>query len=633
MPSSYGLGRRQGKRSLRWLLPFLLAGISGLVSLGYATQRVAGLLDYQAWLGDPVWGRFYWPWSIVGWWENLNTLSEVLDPITNMAQALFVLPQLVFYGIWHLFLRQPKGEEDVHGTAGWATEEDIRNAGLLSGEGVYVGGWQQGRDLTYLRHNGPEHVLVFAPTRSGKGVGLVLPTLLSWPDSAFILDIKGENWALTSGWRKSQGHVVLRFDPTARHGAARFNPLAEIRLEGHSAIPDAQNVASMLVDPEGKGLKDYWNKAAFSFLSGAVLHCLILIRGEQDREATLNDLSVMLADPDKELNEVINEMLEVDHAEVLGRIFPAGEEDEGAWNKVHEFIGSAAREMKNKAPNEFSGVASTAVANLALYRDPVVAWNTSACDFRITDLMNHDAPVSLYLVIRPSDIDRLRPLIRLMANLIFRRLTESMEFENGRAKAGYNHRLLLMMDEFTSLGRLEIFERSLAFMAGYGLKAYLIVQDLSQLRGAYTREESIMSNCHIRVAYAPNKMETAEELSKMSGKTTVVHKKTSVSGNRSGRLNRANVSFTEVARPLLTPDECMRLPGPRKNARGDIVSSGDMLIFPAGFRPVYGRQILYFLDREFARRARMDAPPVSDSLAPDPGSMPEEESYDAFLSE
>ena len=146
--------------------------------------------------------------------------------------------------------------------------------GYFEGKGVYVGGWLKkyagfssilrafrGKPEEvqhYLRHNGPEHIMVFAPTRSGKGVGLILPTLLAWEGSSIVLDIKGENWALTAGWRKSQDQVVLRFDPSDPSGAsARFNPLEELRIDTMMGIPDVQNMAAMLVDPNGKGLEDH----------------------------------------------------------------------------------------------------------------------------------------------------------------------------------------------------------------------------------------------------------------------------------------------------------------------------------------------------------------------------------------
>ncbi|WP_432737331.1 type IV secretory system conjugative DNA transfer family protein [Maridesulfovibrio sp. FT414] len=615
MKNSYGLGEKTGRgRTGLYYLIFML--LVALAAMGYATQQTAELYGYHKTLGAPVYGHLYWPWMIILWLPKLEHGSG-LSSIISDAQLIFIAPQLIFLGIAKMFMRKPKGIEDIHGTAHWAGKEEIRKAGLLGGSGVYVGGWQDREILRYLRHSGPEHIMAFAPTRSGKGVGLVLPTLLSWDGSSIVLDIKGENWALTSGWRKSQGHKVMKFDPTDATGmSARYNPLSEIRLGGPHAIPDAQNIASMIVDPDGKGLKDYWNKAAFSFLGGTILHCLIHFQIKEGRHATLNDLSLMLADENREMSELFEDMLTEKHEEHLATLFGDSMSSDSIV-AIRKFIAAAAREMLNKADAELSGVVSTAVANMALYRDPVVSWATSGCDFRIDELMNTETPVSLYLVIRPSDIDRLRPLVRLILNIVLRRLTEKMEFSDGAVKAGYKHRLLLMLDEFTSLGKMEIFERALAFMAGYGIKAYIIVQDLAQLQSAYGKEESIMSNCHLRIAYAPNKIETAQVLSRMTGEATIIQKKTSLSGTRSGHMNRANISISEAKRALLTPDECMRLPGAEKDASGRITKAGDMLIFPAGFAPIYGRQILFFLDPEFLKRSKIPAPPKSDLIHED----------------
>lgn len=220
--------------------------------------------------------------------------------------------------------------------------------------------------------------------------------------------------------------------------------------------------------------------------------------------------------------------------------------------------------------------------------------------------MHYETPVNLYLVISPADIDRLRPLLRIFAAQLLGRFTERMEFAEGAAKAAYKHRLLLMLDEFTSLGKLTIIERAIAYMAGYGVKGYFIVQDTRQLNQAYGQDNALMANCHVRIAYAPNIPETAEYLSRLTGTTTVVDRKISVSG--SGRGRSRSVSVSETARPLLTPDECLRLPGPQKDAGGRVTAPGDMLIFTAGQPPIYGRQILYFLDPVFSQRARMPLP-------------------------
>jgi type IV secretion system protein VirD4 len=612
---SYGLPHQRVPRKLMPLFCILLFVVCALAGSCWATQKIAEAYAYHPALGSPVWGKVYLPWSWIVWQQRFNDPQGIIATAIEQGQMVFIAPLMVVFAVLLQFMRKPEGRADLHGSAKWATKEEIEAAGLLNRAGVYVGGWMDKARQLYLRHNGPEHILAFAPTRSGKGVGLVLPTLLSWPGSALILDIKGENWALTAGWRQSQGHKVLRFDPSdPSEAGVRINPLLEVRLDGPRAIPDAQNVASMIVDPDGKGLKDYWNKAAFSFFAGAVLHCMLKVRLSEKRDATLCDLSCMLADENRSIRDVFEEMLETNHVEVMTKIFGQNVAPENA-QAMHTFIAAAAREMLNKADSELSGVVSTAVANIALYRDPVVARNTSASDFRISDLMNHEAPVSLYLVISPADMDRLRPLLRLIINVILRRLTERMEFEDGATRINYRHRLLLMIDEFPSLGRLEIFERALAFMAGYGVKAYLIVQDLAQLQKEYGKDESIVSNCHVRIAYAPNKVETAKVLSEMTGKTTVIEKKTTLSGARAGHLNHANVSITETARALLTPDECMRLPGAKKNVDGLVTAPGDMLVFVAGYAPIYGRQILFFLDPTFLQRSKIPAPVQSDRLA------------------
>ncbi len=645
MPAQYGLGENKPSTSLRWLyLPFMLLLALGCMAL--ATQRIAAFWNYQPALGEPWFfaGGLPWyaPWSALSWHSRFaaHDAYGFMQEAVIQSQMLFLFPQFIILGVWLAFKKKLRSNAKLHGSAKWADETEIRRMGYLEGKGVYVGGWVKKETQLYLRHNGPEHILVFAPTRSGKGVGLILPTLLAWEGSSIVLDIKGENWALTSGWRKSIGQKALRFDPSDASGSsARFNPLEEIRLDSLLAIPDVQNMASMLVDPTGKGLEDHWSKAAFAMLGGALLHCCIMVRHGQQRPATLYDLSCMLADESRTIKDLFEEMVKTEHAALLKEIFPDVEGEYG--EKAHVFIASSAREMLNKADNEASGVVSTALTNLALYRDPVVALNTSACDFRIHDLMNHDAPVNLYLVISPADIDRMRPLLRLMVDMIVRRVCAKMEFADGGSVAGYKHRLLLMLDEFTSLGKLPIMEKALAYIAGYGGKVYLIVQDITQLNGVYGKDNALMANCHVRIAYAPNTIETAKTLSDMTGKTTVVEEKVSLSGSRTGHLKNASVNVTETARPLLTPDECMRLPGPEKDAQGRVTKPGDMLIFTAGQSPIYGRQILYFFDPVFSVRAKMPAPDRSDSLyapetakpAPVVEVQPEKENYERYFTE
>jgi type IV secretion system protein VirD4 len=281
-------------------------------------------------------------------------------------------------------------------------------------------------------------------------------------------------------------------------------------------------------------------------------------------------------------------------------------------------VGAAGRDMIDRPEEEAGSVLSTAKSYLSLYRDPVVARNVARSEFRIRDLMSHDDPVTLYIVTQPNDKARLRPLVRVMVNMIVRLLADRMDFEGGRPKPHYRHRLLAMLDEFPSLGKLEIMQESLAFVAGYGIKCYLIVQDINQLQNpvtGYGREESISSNCHIQNAYPPNRVETAEHLSKLTGQTTIVKAQITTSGGRaSSWLGQVSRTVQEVQRPLLTVDEALRMPGPKKDGDGNISEPGDMVIYCAGFPAIYGRQPLYFQDPIFQARAEVPAPEATDKL-------------------
>jgi len=281
------------------------------------------------------------------------------------------------------------------------------------------------------------------------------------------------------------------------------------------------------------------------------------------------------------------------------------------------------QEMLNREDKEFSGVLSTAKTTLILYSDPLVQRSIEESDFTINDLKHFKYPVSLYLVVPPSDIERLKPLLRLIFTMAVNRLTEELEeVRNSRIKEVLkkdekftprpDHRLLLLIDEFPSLGKMPIFETAFAYIAGYGIKAYLITQDIEQIKDAYGNHESIISNCHIRIAYAPNKTETAEALSKMAGTTTILRAAVSYSGSRSSPLaTNVSTNVDHISRPLITIDELMRLPGPVKEGQGEaqrIVSPGAMLIFIAGQSPIFGKQLLYFQDPTLSKRSAIRPP-------------------------
>src|SRR6266404_13474 len=535
-----------------------------LATMWAATQWVAWKLGYQPQLGLPWFelgqGRpVYVPPAFFWWWYAYDAYApQVFVEGACIAASGGVMSIVVAFGMSVWRAREAKTAA-TYGSARWAVRSEMRSAGLTSSNGVVLGRFE----CDYLRHNGPEHVLCFAPTRSGKGVGLVVPTLLTWPGSCIVHDIKGENWNLTSGFRARHGRVLL-FDPTNAKSAA-YNPLLEVR-RGEWEVRDVQNVADVLVDPEGSlERRNHWEKTSHALLVSAILHVLYT---EPDK--TLAGVANFLSDPKRPIEVTLRAMMTSAH---LGEAGP------------HPVIASAARELLNKSENERSGVLSTAMSFLGLYRDPVVAKVTHHCDWHIRDLVEGDRPASLYLVVPPSDISRTKPLVRLILNQIGRRLTEDLHAK------GRRHRLLLMLDEFPALGRLDFFESALAFMAGYGLKSFLIAQSLNQIEKAYGPNNAILDNCHVRVSFATNDERTAKRVSDALGTATELRAMKNYAGHRLNPwLGHLMVSRQETARPLLTPGEVMQLP-PR-----------DEIVMVAGTPPIRAKKARYYEDRRFTER-------------------------------
>jgi type IV secretion system protein VirD4 len=542
-----------------------------------ATQWTAAQLGYQPQLGAPWFEAMgvpiYYPPSFFWWWYAYDAYAPnifVQGSYIAASGGFIAVAVAIGMSVWRA--REAKTAE-TYGSARWASPREVRLAQLLGEDGVVLG--KLGRE--HLRHDGPEHILCFAPTRSGKGVGLVVPTLLTWPGSAIVHDIKGENWQLTAGFRARHGRVLL-FDPT-NAGSSAYNPLLEVR-RGEWEVRDVQNVADVLVDPEGSlERRNHWEKTSHSLLVGAILHVLY---ARPDK--TLAGVAAFLSDPKQPIESTLQAMMTTPH---LGEAGP------------HPVIASTARELLNKSDNERSGVLSTAMSFLGLYRDPVVAQVTRQCDWRINDLIDAEHPATLYLVVPPSDISRTKPLIRLVLNQIGRRLTEDLHAKNRR------HRVLLMLDEFPALGRLDFFESALAFMAGYKLKAFLIAQSLNQIEKAYGANNSILDNCHVRVSFATNDERTAKRVSDALGTATEMKAMKNYAGHRlSPWLGHLMVSRSETARPLLTPGEVMQLP------------PDDEIIMIAGTAPIRAKKARYFEDRRLAERILSPPKSIRSNTSP-----------------
>ena len=604
-----------------------LLSLLGLVVVGFAlaasTQYVAATFGFHRQLGTPlatVAGvRLYPPWAWLEWDERLH----------RFAPRAFATASVVTYGALVVVLasmvalaavgNRRSRESTSHGSARWGTTGGLRRGGMLGSEGIVLcqtsearfssvlddkGAlkWKLRRPGRLVRHDGPEHVFVFAPTRSGKGIGIVMPTLFAWGQSALIYDIKKELWSLTAGYRRKFSYC-WRFEPTAPD-SVRFNPLFEIR-RGDNEVRDAQVISDILVDPDGAGTKwDHWQTTAHGLLVGAILHVLY---AEADK--SLTGVGAFLASPERSQVQTLQRMLRTNH-------LPSG---------PHPVVAQVARSMLNKADNELSGVVSTATSYLDLFRDPLVSRATSASDFRIADLMNLDHPVSLYLVVPPSDLSRLRRVIRLVLNQVGQRLTERMEFvpasppkrppfltalqaamapkgqgstrvAAASSNRGYKHRLLLLVDEFTSLGKLDFFENQLAFCAGYGLKCFMVAQSLNQLQKTYGEKNSILDNSHIRVTYAANDEITARRISDLVGQATLTKRQRSFSAAKLLGGRSVSESEQEFARPLLTADEVLRLP------------YDEAILLVSGMAPYRCKKLMYYLDPRFSARAGLLPP-------------------------
>lgn len=564
-----GAGRIYWGQILTVLLGVLASAIA-------ATQWTADALGYQTQLGVPdavLFGiRLYAPWKFLLWWYHFDAYARsIFETGTLIFLAGLAASVLTAFGFSLWRAREAKNS-DTYGTARWADADDIKRLDLTRGDGVILGAW----DKTILRHDGPEHVLVVAPTNTGKSVGVSLPTGLVWRQSYIALDLKGENWTITSGLRSSFG-PVFRFAPSET-GSHRYNPLTQIR-RGDAEVRDAQILADMLVDPEG-GLRErsHWQLRAFELLVAVILWTLYV-----EKQKTLARLAEILADPHRPVVQLLEEMLT---RPIKG-------------NAIHPVVAAGARQLLDMADAERSGVVSTALGYLALYRDPVLARATEVSDFSIEDIITGDRPVSLYLVIPPEEISRLKALLRLVLNQILKRLTEIAGQQQGGRR-----RVLLMLDEFPQLGRLDFFEHALAYIRGYGIKACLVAQSLNQLAQAYGEHSSILDNAHVRVAFACNDERTARRISDMLGVTTETRSQMNYAGSRMAPwLGHTMVSRQEVPRPLLTPGEVMQLP------------TSDALVLTGGAPPIRARKLRYFDEPTFKARVR---PPVN--ITPTSGS-------------
>jgi type IV secretion system protein VirD4 len=558
---------------------FVAIGVVGAIAtltLCGASNFIASVFDDQPALGAPLLSvgavRFYAPWSVLLW--RTRSARRFPRPF-SVADAILALGGLASVASASLLLNRKRAVR-AFGTAAWAGFEDAREAGLFAQQGCVLGKL----DGEILCFDGPEHQLLVGASRSGKGRGHVVPTLLAWPGSVLALDVKGEldvgeprhGFPGTSGFRAALG-PVLRFAPT-REDSNAFNPLFEVR-RGANEVRDVQNIVEIILDPGGDTRhQDFWDRSAKQVLTGVILHVLYTEPAERKNLAVVREhLAVLDATAEKMRS-------------TLHRLNPRTRMPE-----VHPEVLHAARSYLSGEERLRSGIRATSESFFGLFGDPILAERTSNSDFRIGDLMAGARPVTLYLQPPPSDTARLMPLMRLVLNQIARALMEDQAHDaQGRAK---NHTLLLLLDEFPQLGRMPFFETAMGAMAGYGLKAYLVCQSFNHISRAYGRDNVIIDNCGIVTAFAASDMDTAKRIAEMAGETWELrpqeseHRPPALLGPRKGA-----VTFREERRPLLLPGDVRSLPRDQQ------------LVFVSGAKPLKSKKLRFDAEPVFAKRLR-----------------------------
>jgi type IV secretion system protein VirD4 len=591
-----------------------------LLSNVLATQFVAFRFDNATALGRPlaIVGalHLYAPWQWAPWFLRYTRSAIPFVKNTVGLSILIVTLGCVVTFIFTIVsnFRRSKAvledSQDLHGSARFATRAELAETGVLNAnEGVYIGGYRDGDYIKYLRHGGKEHLICVAPTRSGKGVGIVIPTLLAWTESVIVYDIKGENWALTAGYRSQElGQRCLKFSPL-EDDTCHFNPLDLIRAGTPHEVADAQKVAEMLVDTGDSVTDRYFLESAEQLATAFILHLLYEARIHGYNTPSPADVLDLATGSGQDIYTVMEVLRTYPHRRLSDKPFP-GETD--MLLTTHPVVAGTMATMLAKGSKEFGSILGSLTRPLRVYQDPLVRNATRFSDFKVRDLV--DTPMSLYLVIPPNDKRRLKSLVRILLTMVVNELTAKMDFQDGATKKN-PYRLLFLIDEFPALGRMQLFADALSYMAGYGLRAYLIIQDIPQLTSndAYGHDQSIISNCHVRVVYTPNNEDTAQLFSRMTGKRTIQQATVSYSGSRTSTAqNQMTTSINYIERELLTADEISSLPSAKKINAGTpeekIVAPGDLLIFMGGVRPIYGVQILFFIDPEFVRRSKIPAP-------------------------
>lgn len=496
-------------------------------------------------------------------WDGfLQQKGALIKQPFNSLKLIFgtAAPFIALFSVFFVF-RAPlmdwrpfRKKESIHGDAHWASEKDIKKAGLRANKGMLLGRDTKGKLLVA---DGYQHTLLFAPTGSGKGVGFVIPNLLFWEDSVVVHDIKLENYELTSGFRQNVlGQKTFVWNPADPDGNSHcYNPLDWVSTKPGQMVDDVQKIANLIL-PE----QEFWENEARSLFVGVVLY--------------------LLAVPEKitSFGEVVRTMRSDDVAYNLAVVMDT------IGNIIHPVAYMNIAAFLQKADKERSGVVSTMNSKLELWANPLIDTATATSDFNFNEFKF--TPTTVYVGVTPDNLKRLQPLLQVF----YQQATEFLSRKMPSPDEKYG--VMFMMDEFPTLGKMEQFMFGIAYFRGYRVRLFLIVQDTQQLKGIYEDHgmNSFLSNSTYRVTFAANNYDTAELISKLVGNKTVQQ----YSNNKPKFLDlnpsSRSLHISETQRALLLPQEVIGLDRDKQ------------ILLIESSPPIMSNKIKYYQDSMFTKR-------------------------------
>ena len=574
------------------------------IGIWLATQRFAKLLNFDpAWVGSPFYviqiKSFIYPlyfpllifyWSLI-YFKQVQ-IHEIFYSAWKIAGGVSI-SAIVFYFLVE-FVLMKYITQNIFGTARWANKKDLVKAGLLQNKGGMVLGqladadvfpaYDKTRDSIILHQKKPSQKIiqsgiyntnVAAPTRSGKGVSIVQPTILSYPGSMIILDFKGESFDITSGYRSKFGKIY-RWAPTGETGH-HFNPLDEIP-SGEEAFSFGNLIADILTTPAsggGNATSEHFQVGAKDILTGVILHC----KFSDWKNKSLPGCVEFLAqgDPTNPDNNkyLWDLMISSDHGDEV----------------IHQAIVESARAQRNRPSDEGASMLSTVNNALAVFKDPIIKRNTAESEFYVDEFEETKRPITLYLTIQYRDVERIAPLIRMFVLLFSRKFTGGETSANNRK---FEVPILFLLDEFDKLGKMDELERNMGIHNGFGIHYLLIYQSLNQLSKIYGKEHSFLAHCRNSIFFAPGsgEVDSAELISKVCGKESISRTNISYSGGKAqvGYSNK-NISSQDQERNLINADEIMKLP------------LDQAILLCQGLPPYICKKNVYYEDPIFSVRA------------------------------